>query len=63
MRLKHCGRMIERKICPRVNASERAASHWVLGIEAMAPRKISATLALVGKARPMVTLTQSGNET
>ncbi|MNC44853.1 hypothetical protein D3C75_937730 [compost metagenome] len=60
MRRRHCGRMIDRKICARLKASERAASHWVAGIEATAPRKISATLALAGSARPMVTFSQSG---
>ena len=46
----HWGRMISKRICRRVNASECAASHCPDGIDAMAPRTISETLAMTGSA-------------
>ena len=61
MRLTHCGRMIFHSVCRRENASERAASHCAVGIDCTAPRTISATLAMIGSARPSVALIQSGN--
>ncbi|MNX15502.1 hypothetical protein D3C86_453480 [compost metagenome] len=61
MRRTHCGSTIMRKICVRRKARDCAASHWALGIDWIAPRKISATLALAGSPRPMTTLIQSGN--
>lgn len=63
MRRRHCGSTISRKISPRRKASDCAASHCALGIDWIAPRKISATTALVGSARPSTTLSQSGKGT
>src|SRR5260370_29097463 len=57
----HWGSAMRRKISLRRKASDWAASHCAVGMDWMAPRKISATLALVGRARPSTTLTQSGN--
>ncbi|MNT59867.1 hypothetical protein D3C72_1974100 [compost metagenome] len=63
MRRTHCGSTISRKIWLRRNASDCAASHCALGMDWIAPRKISATMALAGSARPSTTLIQSGNGT
>src|SRR5215831_15056873 len=63
IRLMHCGRMIFDRVSRRENASERAASHCAVGIDWTAPRTISATLAMIGSARPNVALIQSGKGT
>src|SRR5215471_15918849 len=60
MRFTHWGRMIFHKVWRREKASERAASHWSVGIDWTAPRTISATLAMIGSASPSVALIQSG---
>src|SRR5262252_7439162 len=59
----HCGRMIFHSVSRREKASERAASHCAVGIDCTAPRTISATLAMIGSARPNVALIQSGKGT
>src|SRR4029434_4748943 len=61
IRLTHCGRMIFHNVSRRENASERAASHCAVGIDWTAPRTISAMFAMIGNARPIVALIQSGN--
>src|SRR5215467_13811024 len=63
IRFTHCGRMIFHSVSRREKASDRAASHWAVGIDCTAPRTISATLAMIGSARPNVALIQSGNGT
>src|SRR5215471_14579699 len=60
IRFTHCGRMIFHSVSRREKASDRAASHWAVGIDCTAPRTISATLAMIGSASPSVALIQSG---
>src|SRR5437899_3430654 len=52
--------MIIHTVCRRLNASEAAASHCVVGIDWIAPRTISETFAITGNARPSVAFVQSG---
>jgi len=61
MRFTHCGRMISHVIWLGVNASESAASHCVAGTDRTAPRTISETLAITGRAKPTTAFNQSGN--
>ena len=42
--------MIIHNVCRRLNASEAAASHCVVGIDWIAPRTISDTFAMTGNA-------------
>ncbi len=61
MRVTHCGRMMRHTCCRRVKASDSAASHWPGEMDSMAPRTISATFAITGRARPTTAFCQPGN--
>src|SRR6476469_1069422 len=52
--------MIIHNVWRRLNASEPAASHCVVGIDWTAPRAISETFAITGSASPSVAFVQSG---
>ena len=61
MRFTHCGRMILQSVCARVNARLSADSHWLVGIELIEPRTISAMLAITGSESPNVAFSQAGS--